>query len=80
VPDWDLGSDELLLTFLSLGGREFISHHPRANVHLQLKGEDGRQAVWYVTAVDPVVSESLTVGIDAISRQVVVSDGSTGGG
>jgi hypothetical protein len=80
VPDWSLGSDELLLTFLTVGGRDFIATHPGANVHLQLKGEEGNRSVWYITAVDPVATGSLIVGVDANTRQVVLSDRNLGGG
>jgi hypothetical protein len=70
--DWNLGSDDLLLTFLGYGGEEFIGAHPGANVHLQLKGEDDVSSIWYITAIDPVARQSLTVGVDAISRQIVM--------
>jgi hypothetical protein len=78
-PDWSLGSDSMLLTFLSYGGQDFIGAHPAANVHLQLKGEAGR-SIWYITAVDPASRQSLMVGIDAHSRQVVLSKVDKGGG
>lgn len=74
VPDWSVDSDDLLLTFLSYGGQEFISAYPRANVHLQLKSENTGRSMWYVTAVDPVARQSLMVGVDAHSRQVVMSE------
>jgi hypothetical protein len=70
-PDWTVDSDDLLLTFMSYGGRDFMSAHPGANVHLQLKGNDEGRSVWYVTAVDPLARESLLVGMDARTRQVV---------
>lgn len=74
VSDWQLGSDDLLLTFLSYGGQDFLSTHPSANIHLQLKQDDEGRSVWYVTAVDPVARQSLIVGVDALSRQVVPSE------
>jgi hypothetical protein len=70
--DWNLGGDDLLLTFLGYGGEEFIGAHPGANVHLQLKGEDDVRSVWYITAIDPVARQSLTVGVDALSRQIIM--------
>jgi hypothetical protein len=72
--DWNLDGDDLLLTFLSHGGNEFIGAHPKANIHLQLKGEDQARSTWYVIAVDPAARQSLIVGIDALSRQVVMSN------
>jgi hypothetical protein len=72
--DWHLDSDDLLLTFLSYGGQAFINAHPNANVHVQLKGEGIGRSVWYITAVDPVARQSLFVGVDALSRQVVLSN------
>ncbi len=70
--DWNLGGDDLLLTFLGYGGEEFIGAHPGANVHLQLKGEDDVSSVWYITAIDPLARQSLTVGVDALSRQMIM--------
>lgn len=78
--DWNVNSDDLLLTFLSHGGEEFIGSYPKANIHLQLKGEDAAHSIWYITAVDPVARQSLIVGVDAFSRQVVMSKASEGGG
>ena len=72
--DWSLDGDDLLLTFLSHGGKEFIGAHPKANIHLQLKGENKVRSTWYVIAVDPAARQSLIVGIDALSRQVVTSN------
>jgi hypothetical protein len=74
VPDWSLDSDTLLLSFLGYGGQEFMNAHPSANVHLQLTAKDGGRATWFVTAVDPVARQSLTVGLDAHSREVVFSE------
>lgn len=71
APDWNLGSDDLLLTFLSYGGEAFIAAHPNANIHLQLKGDKSGRSIWYITAVDPVAQQSLLVGVDARSRQIV---------
>jgi hypothetical protein len=79
APDWGLNSDELLLTFLSYGGKAFIGAHPDANIHIQLKAGQADRPVWYITAVDPVARQSLIVGIDAQTRQVVLSE-TTGGG
>jgi hypothetical protein len=75
APDWRLDSDDLLLTFLSYGGEDFISAHPSANVHLQLKGEETGRSTWYIIAVDPVARQSLIVGVDARSREIVKVEG-----
>jgi len=80
VPDWSLGSDELLLTFLSYGGEAFIGHHPQANIHLALTREKDGHAIWYITAVDPVTRQTLMVGLDAQTREIVVNTGNAGGG
>jgi hypothetical protein len=74
VPDWGVDSDELVLTFLSYGGKGFIGAHPRANVHLQLKAGEDARPMWYVTAVDPVLREAHMVSIDARTRQVVMTE------
>jgi len=79
APDWGLNSDELLLTFLSYGGKAFMGAHPDANIHIQLKAGEADRPIWYITAVDPVAQQSLIVGIDAQTRQVVLSE-TTGGG
>lgn len=79
-PDWNLDSQDLLVTFLSYGGEAFLSAHPRANIHLQLKGEGAGRSIWYVTAVDPVARQTVIVGVDARSRQVVLTKTSNGGG
>ena len=78
--DWHLDSDDLLLTFLSYGGQEFMGAHPNANVHLQLKETNDGLSIWYITAVDPVARQSLLVGVDARSRQVVVLNETNKGG
>jgi hypothetical protein len=80
MPDLDLDSDELLLTFLGVGGQDFVNNHPQANIHLQLKAEPTGRALWYVTAVDPVVRQSMMVAIDAHSREVVLREANAGGG
>ena len=74
VPDWGLDSDTLLLSFLGYGGQDFMNAHPSANVHLQLTAQEGGRATWFVTAVDPLARQSLTVGLDAHSREVVFSE------
>lgn len=79
APDWSLDSDELLLTFLSYGGRDFMGVHPSANVHLQLKGDETGRSIWYITAVDAAVRQSLMVGVDARSREVVLDEVDRGG-
>ena len=78
-PDWSMGSEDLLLTFLSYGGQAFMNTHPHGNIHLQLRSEDGGRSVWYVTGVDPVARQTLLVVVDALSRQVIVGDTSEGG-
>lgn len=79
TPDWGLNSDELLLTFLSYGGKAFMGAHPDANIHIQLKAGEADRPIWYITAVDPVARQSLIVGIDAQTRQVVLSETAGGG-
>ncbi len=71
--DWSLDGDDLLLTFLSHGGEGFLGAHPKANIHLQLQGEDTNRSTWYIIAVDPAARQSLIVGVDALSRQVLMS-------
>jgi hypothetical protein len=73
-PDWQLDSDDLLLTFLSYGGEDFIGAFPNANLHLQLKGEGTGRSIWHITAVDPVARQTLVVSVDARSRKVVLSE------
>jgi hypothetical protein len=73
-PDWQLDSDDLLLTFLGYGGADFIGAHPSANVHLQLKGEGTGRSIWFITAVDPATRQTLVVPVDAHSRTVVLSE------
>jgi hypothetical protein len=77
--DWGVNCDDLLLTFLSYGGKAFMSAHPKANIHVQLKRGEANRSIWYVTAVDPVARQSWMVGIDAQTRQVVLRE-ATGGG
>jgi hypothetical protein len=79
APDWDLDSEELLLTFLSYGGKAFLSAHPGANIHMQLKADEAGRSIWSITAIDPIQRESLLVRVDARTRQVVQADDSEGG-
>jgi len=69
----------LILTFMGHGGQDFMAFHPGANVHVQLKGEGENRPIWYVSAVDPVARQSLIIGIDAFSREVVFSSNTKGG-
>lgn len=78
--DWSLDSGDLLLLLLSYGGKAFIGAHPNANVHLQLKGDSAERSIWYITAVDAASRQSLIVGVDAQSRQVVLNETSAGDG
>jgi hypothetical protein len=80
VADWDLDSSDLLLTWLSYGGEAFVSAHPSANIHLQLRAGDAERSIWYIIGVDPVRHGSLVVGVDAQSRQVVLSETNGGEG
>lgn len=80
VPDWNIDSDALLLTFFSYGGQEFINAHPAANIHVQLKADNTGRPIWYLTAVDPVARQSITVAMDAQSRQIVTNQPNAGGG
>jgi hypothetical protein len=68
--DWELDSDELILTFLASGGEDFVRTHSRVNIHFRLAEDSGR-SVWYLTGVDPVARQSLTVRVDALSRQII---------
>lgn len=77
--DWALDSDDLLLTFLSYGGQDFINKHPSLNLHLQLKGQDNGSSVWYFTAVDPISRETFVIGIDAQTHQVISGKDDQGG-
>ena len=77
--DWNLDSDDLLLTFLSYGGQAFLGDHPGANVHVWLEAKEDGRSVWYMTAVDPVTRQSLFIGMDARSRQIVMSENEKGG-
>jgi hypothetical protein len=77
--DWGLGSDALLLTFLGHGGEGFLGTHQDANIHAQLRAEGPAGALWTITAVDQVTGQSLMVGVDALTRQVVFSTPSEGG-
>lgn len=70
--DWNVDSSELLFTFMAYGGEEFIKGHSLVNIHVQLRQQDDGRSVWYMTAIDPELRQSLTVGIDALSRQVIV--------
>ncbi len=74
-----MDSKELLLTFLSYGGEAFLSTHPGANIHLQLKTDETGRSIWSITAIDPIQRESLLVRIDARTRQVVQTENSDGG-
>lgn len=76
--DWSMGSDDLLLTFLSYGGQTFIDEHPNSNIHFQLKTDDAKRSIWYITCLDPVARQSLLMGVDALSRQVILNE--TAGG
>jgi len=80
MADWSLDSEDLLLTLLSYGGEAFISAHPSANIHLQLRAGGADRSIWYITAVDPVARQSLVVGVDAQTRQVVLSETNGGEG
>jgi hypothetical protein len=78
-PDMNLDSDGLILTFLGNGGQDFLSTHPNANIHAQLKADASGTALWYITAIDPIARQSLFVCVDARSRQVVLSENNQGG-
>ena len=78
-PDWRMGSEDLLLTFLSYGGQAFIDEHPNANIHFQLKTDGAERSIWYITCLDPVARQSLLVGVDAHSRQVILNETAGGG-
>ncbi len=71
--DWSINSDDLLVTFLGYGGDEFVGNHSHVNIHIQLKGDDTGRSIWYVSALDPVARQSVIVGIDAQSREVVLN-------
>jgi hypothetical protein len=68
-----LTSDDLLLIFMAYGGEDFVCEHTRADLHLRLARQDGDRPVWYLSAVDPETRQSLVVGVDALSRQVVLT-------
>lgn len=77
-PDWGLDSDDLLLIFMSYGGQAFMSAHPAANIHAQLKAEGPSRFTWYITAIDPASRQSLLVAVDALTRQVVLGEPNEG--
>jgi hypothetical protein len=68
--DWQMDSDELLLTLMAHGGEDFFKEHSQVNIHAQLKAQEAGRSLWYLTALDPVTRQSLTVTVDARTRQV----------
>jgi len=71
--DWNLDSDDLLSTFMAQGGDEFIREHAHVNLHFRLSGQDAGRPIWYLSAIDPEARQSFVVGVDALSRQVVLT-------
>jgi hypothetical protein len=69
--DWALDADDLLLTFMACGGETFLQMHAPTNIHAQLGRTETGSFAWTISAIDPVAKESFTVGIDALSRQVI---------
>jgi hypothetical protein len=69
--DWTLGSEELMMTFLATGGEAFLQEHGQANIHFTLERDQEGRSMWSLIALDPVARESLIVGVDALSREVV---------
>jgi hypothetical protein len=61
------------------GGETFLAAHPDANIHAHLVADGPGGALWTLTAVEPVTGQSLMVGVDAHTRQVVFSTPNTGG-
>jgi hypothetical protein len=71
--DWSLDSDDLLSTFMTYGGEQFIRGHAHANLHFRLSGQDAGRPIWYLSAIDPQARRSFVVAVDALSRQVVLT-------
>jgi hypothetical protein len=72
--DWSLDSGDLLFTFMANGGEEFVREHAHVNLHFRLSGQDGERPIWYLSAIDPKARQSFVVGVDALSRQVVLAN------
>jgi hypothetical protein len=71
--DWSLDGDDLLSTFMAYGGNEFMREHAHVNLHFRLSGQDAGRPIWYLSAIDPEARQSFVVGVDALSRQVVLT-------
>jgi hypothetical protein len=71
--DWSLGSDELLYTFMAHGGEAFVREHAHVNLHFYLSGQDAGRPIWYLSAIAPEARQSFVVGVDALSRQVILT-------
>jgi hypothetical protein len=69
--DWGLDSGDLLVTFMAHGGEEFLKQHAQMNLYFRLKADGAGRSTWHLTAVDLRTRESLTVNVDALSRQVI---------
>jgi hypothetical protein len=72
--DWSLDGSDLLSTFMAYGGDEFMREHAHVNLHFRLSGQDAGRPIWYLSAIDPEARQSFVVGVDALSRQVVLTD------
>lgn len=69
--DWSLGSEDLMMTFLASGGEAFLQSHGQANIHFSLERDGEGRSMWSLIALDPAARESLIVGVDALSHEVV---------
>jgi hypothetical protein len=72
--DWRLDSGDLLFTFMANGGEEFVREHAHVNLHFRLSRQDGEGPIWYLSGIAPEARQSFVVGVDALSRQVVLAD------
>jgi len=71
---WSTEGNDLLQTFLAHGGEQFIRQHDPVSVHFRLSAQERGRPTWYLGAIAPEARQSFVVGVDALSRRVVLKD------
>jgi hypothetical protein len=72
--DWGLDSRDLVVIFMAHGGEPFLRQHAHVSVHFRLSGQDAGRPIWYLAAIAPEARQSFMVGVDALTRQVVLKE------
>lgn len=68
---WQMDSPQVIKIFLDQGGRDFLTRHPGAAVHLRLAAQEDGRLVWMASGLSSQNESSFSLEVDATTGEVI---------